>query len=103
MFQECFGAKFQYTPPSTAAWRAPVTVGTLPVSPRSLARASQAAAVRDTRWERTDLRALERSDAPTAERFDLVVLGHVLNELDAGTQRRVVAEAAREVAGYERP
>jgi ribosomal protein RSM22 (predicted rRNA methylase) len=60
---------------------------------RSLARASQASAVRDARWERVDLRVLERSNVGASDRFDLVVLGHVLNELDGETQRRVVAEA----------
>jgi ribosomal protein RSM22 (predicted rRNA methylase) len=65
----------------------------------SLARASQAPAVRSTKWERLDLRALERASARTSEQFDVVVLGHVLNELDAESQRQVVAAAWQRTAG----
>jgi ribosomal protein RSM22 (predicted rRNA methylase) len=73
-----------------AAWeREPALIGL----GRSLARASQMPAVRDARWERVDLRSSERSSVRAPERFDLVVLGHVLNELDLDTQRQVVAEA----------
>jgi len=60
---------------------------------RDLARASQTPAVRDARWQRVDLRTLERWNVGTLERFDLVILGHVLNELNVETQRQVVAEA----------
>src|SRR5689334_13535491 len=59
----------------------------------SLARASQAQAVRTATWERLDLRALEDARARLPEQFDVVVLGHVLNELDAELQRQVVAAA----------
>jgi ribosomal protein RSM22 (predicted rRNA methylase) len=65
----------------------------------SLARASQASAVRTAAWERFDLRALGRTSAQTPEQFDLVVLGHVLNELDAESQRQVVAAAWQSTAG----
>jgi ribosomal protein RSM22 (predicted rRNA methylase) len=65
----------------------------------SLARASQAAAVRTAKWERLDLRALERASARTSEQFDVVVLGHVLNELDAESQPQVVAAAWQRTAG----
>jgi ribosomal protein RSM22 (predicted rRNA methylase) len=64
-----------------------------------LARASQAPAVRSAKWERLDLRALERASARTSEQFDVVVLGHVLNELDAESQRQVVAAAWQRAAG----
>src|SRR5436190_18091494 len=63
----------------------------------SLARVSQAPAVRTTGWERLDLRAVARSR--TSEQFDVVVLGHVLNELDAELQRQVVAAAWQRTAG----
>jgi ribosomal protein RSM22 (predicted rRNA methylase) len=62
-----------------------------------LAHASQSQAVRSAKWERLDLRALERASSP--EQFDLVVLGHVLNELDAEAQRQVVAAAWQRTAG----
>jgi ribosomal protein RSM22 (predicted rRNA methylase) len=55
---------------------------------RSLARGSQAQLIRSARWERLDLRRI----AATGQ-YDLVVLGHVLNELDAGARRHVVADA----------
>src|SRR5215218_7379366 len=48
----------------------------------SLARASQTPAIRSAKWERVDLYAPERASAPTSQQFDVVVLGHVLNELD---------------------
>ena len=66
---------------------------------RDLARASQAPAVRDARWEQVDLRAVERSNVRAFERCDLVVLGHVPNELDATAQRHAVAEAWKLTAG----
>ncbi len=75
---------------------------------RALARDSLARAVREARWERVDLRTIEqignvetfeRSNVSTFPRADLVVLGHVLNELDAETQRRVVAQAWELTAG----
>jgi ribosomal protein RSM22 (predicted rRNA methylase) len=63
----------------------------------SLARASQTQAIRTATWERLDLRALERAHA--SEQFDVVVLGHVLNELDAESQRQVVEAAWQRTAG----
>jgi len=63
----------------------------------SLARSSQTPAVRTAKWERCDVRALERAHTP--EQFDVVVLGHVLNELDAESQRKVVAAAWQRTAG----
>lgn len=72
---------------------------------RDLAHGARSPAVRQAKWERVDLQARgveqrapndERSvqrSALGAQRFDLVVLGHVLNELDGETRRRVVAEA----------
>jgi ribosomal protein RSM22 (predicted rRNA methylase) len=79
----------------------------------SLAHASQTPAVRTATWERLDLRALgqkpdrkarsakpvQSSDLATSQRFDLVVLGHVLNELDAESQQQVVAAAWQRTAG----
>jgi ribosomal protein RSM22 (predicted rRNA methylase) len=64
-----------------------------------LAHASQAAAVRAASWERIDLRAVGSASARSLEQFDVVVLGHVLNELDAESQRRVVAAAWQRSAG----
>ncbi len=54
---------------------------------RDLARGSQTAAVRQAHWQRMNLR-----DLPPAppQRYDLVVLGHVLNELAPDGQRAVV-------------
>ena len=65
----------------------------------SLARASHALAVRTAKWERLDLRALERASARMSEQFDVVVLAHVLNELDAESQQQVVAAAWQRTAG----
>jgi ribosomal protein RSM22 (predicted rRNA methylase) len=78
-----------------SAWeREPALIGL----GRSLARASQTRAVRDARWEQVDLRAMERANAQTSERFDLVVIGHVLNELDPDARRQVV-DAAWQLTG----
>jgi ribosomal protein RSM22 (predicted rRNA methylase) len=63
---------------------------------RELARGSVTPAIRDARWERIDLRHL---DAFHTQRYDLVVLGHVLNELSAEMQRAVVAYAWERTAG----
>ncbi|MDQ2999241.1 MAG: small ribosomal subunit Rsm22 family protein [Chloroflexota bacterium] len=73
----------------------------------NLARASQSLAVRTASWERLDLRVLGRATGDrrpelgdgTSQRFDLVVLGHVLNELDAEAQQQVVAAAWQRTAG----
>jgi ribosomal protein RSM22 (predicted rRNA methylase) len=61
---------------------------------RTLARGSDVPALESARWERGDLRDL-RGD----ERYDLVVLGHVLNELAPNVQRAVVAAAWERTAG----
>ncbi len=47
-------------------------------------------ALRSTHWERIDLAQLPRT---SAQRYDLVVLGHVLNELSPELQRTVVQAA----------
>jgi ribosomal protein RSM22 (predicted rRNA methylase) len=73
----------------------------------SLARASDTPAVRSASWERIDLRGLgqavgDRRQATRegiAQRFDLVVLGHVLNELDTEVRQRVIAAAWQHTAG----
>jgi ribosomal protein RSM22 (predicted rRNA methylase) len=61
---------------------------------RDLARESAAAALRSARWKRADLR-----QATIAGTYDLVVLGHVLNELDPDTRRPIVAAAWAATAG----
>jgi ribosomal protein RSM22 (predicted rRNA methylase) len=100
-----------------AAWEREPALIALGVA---LARASQASAVRTATWERIDLRVLgtatgdgrgephgkagsaktlQSSDFAASQQFDLVVLGHVLNELDAESQRQVVAAAWQRTAG----
>src|SRR6266545_2556390 len=54
---------------------------------------------RSAKWEHLDLRALEHMSARTSEQFDVVVLGHVLNELDAESQRQILAAAWQRTAG----
>jgi ribosomal protein RSM22 (predicted rRNA methylase) len=85
---------------------------------RELARGSRAPVVRAARWERVDLRAWSQeaqsaerraqTDAAEVEddpsdrmlkRFDVVVLGHVLNELEPAEQARVLAAAWGRTAG----
>ncbi len=61
---------------------------------RALSRGSDLAAVREARWEQADLRAFEAS-----ARYDLVLLGHVLNELDSIDRQRVVEQAWAATAG----
>jgi ribosomal protein RSM22 (predicted rRNA methylase) len=63
---------------------------------RALARGSSAAAVRDARWERADLR---RPDAIGERRYDLVILGHVLNELAPNARLDAIAAAWRLTGG----
>ncbi|MEO7909769.1 MAG: small ribosomal subunit Rsm22 family protein [Roseiflexaceae bacterium] len=86
----------------------------------NLARASQTSAVRTATWERLDLRrlegatedgrratggkaagarAFEASESAPSQRFDLVVLGHVLNELDTESRQHVVAAAWQRTSG----
>jgi ribosomal protein RSM22 (predicted rRNA methylase) len=92
---------------------------------RDLARESRSVAVRGTRWERVDLRTLqpttderrttndERRTTNDERRttnsklktqnseltYDLVVLGHVLNELDPDARGELIAAAWRLTAG----
>ncbi len=62
---------------------------------RELVRSSAQAALRTTTWERVDL---QRASAAT-QRYDLVILGHVLNELPPQAQAAVVADAWRRTSG----
>ncbi|MCU0491113.1 MAG: small ribosomal subunit Rsm22 family protein [Chloroflexaceae bacterium] len=88
---------------------------------RSLAHASQSAAVREARWERVDALTLTEDRRPktddrrpesedwgyattqfavrSTQSYDLVIIGHVLNELPPETQARVVAWAWAHTAG----
>ncbi len=89
---------------------------------RDLARESASLAVRAARWERVNLLADRRPTTaggegvkgrkgegvrplspspplPLSPTYDLVVLGHVLNELDGDERLRVVADAWRLTAG----
>jgi ribosomal protein RSM22 (predicted rRNA methylase) len=78
---------------------------------RTLVRGSQTASLRAVHWERLDLVAqsmehtAQNRSSPTlrsslsADQYDLVVLGHVLNELDPDMQRQVVAQAWNMTAG----
>lgn len=63
---------------------------------RTLARAGEAALFRNIHWERADLRNLA---ALPAKRYDLVVVGHVLNELAPDDQRALVAWAWQRTDG----
>ncbi len=63
---------------------------------RAIGSASHAPSVRGARWERQDLTHLRE---PEERRFDLVVLGHVLNELEPPARRAVVEFAWRSTAG----
>lgn len=63
---------------------------------RTLARGSGSAAVRQTRWVQTNLNQMQ---AHSHQRYDLVVLGHVLNELTPEQQKVVVATAWEMTAG----
>lgn len=63
---------------------------------RELARSSDSVALRSARWDRHDFtRGLPTSD----ERYDLVVLGHVLNELDPDLRRDIVESAWQRTTG----
>lgn len=78
-----------------AAWeREPafITLG------RTLAQQSSSDALRTTRWVRQDLQnSLGAGEA--IQRYDLVILGHVLNELDPAIQQRVITAAWERTAG----
>jgi ribosomal protein RSM22 (predicted rRNA methylase) len=63
---------------------------------RELARRSETPALCQAQWQRMNLADLP--PAP-AQRYDLVVLGHVLNELAPELQRAVVAQAWAVTAG----
>jgi ribosomal protein RSM22 (predicted rRNA methylase) len=63
---------------------------------RELIRASQTPAMRQANWQRMDLAELP---AAPAQRYDLIVLGHVLNELSPELQRAVVQWAWAATAG----
>jgi ribosomal protein RSM22 (predicted rRNA methylase) len=63
---------------------------------RRLAAQSASAAVSAARWERQDLRDLP---AAPRQRYDLVVIGHVLNELDAAGRALVIERAWALAAG----
>lgn len=63
---------------------------------RRLARGSTSAVLRGTQWLRVDLRKPPKADS---QRYDLVVIGHVLNELSLETQREVVAAAWERTEG----
>jgi ribosomal protein RSM22 (predicted rRNA methylase) len=65
---------------------------------RELASASSAPAVRATRWERADLRTLSGVASARHPTYDLVVLGHVLNELPPDA-RPAIIDAAWRLAG----
>lgn len=63
---------------------------------RELAKASPHPPVGSARWQALTLSTAFPRDTP---RYDLVVLGHVLNELDEGLRRAVVEEAWAHTAG----
>ena len=63
---------------------------------RGLAHHSSTLALRTARWERIDLREMPR---PGKERYDLVVLGHVLNELGPADRAQIVERAWAVTAG----
>lgn len=62
---------------------------------RELGRGSASVAVRSAHWQRVDLRKMPSG----AQRYDVVVLGHVLNELSPDVQRAVVSAAWQRTAG----
>ncbi|MFO7166594.1 MAG: small ribosomal subunit Rsm22 family protein [Chloroflexota bacterium] len=69
---------------------------------RSLAAGSESGAVRGSEWRRVNLTAQlagSRFKSAPRTRYDLVVLGHVLNELDPDVRPAVVAAAWELTAG----
>lgn len=69
---------------------------------RALARDCANPAVRAARWEQIDLATSTRGRGGAdidIKQFDLVVLGHVLNELDPERRAAVVARAWEQTAG----
>ncbi len=63
---------------------------------RDLTRASASAALRGARWERVDLHSVAHV---ATQRYDLVVIGHVLNELDETTRKATIELAWRLTEG----
>ncbi len=63
---------------------------------KKLAQASEHAAVRNCAWQKFDIR---RQLAQDNRAFDLVVIGHVLNELSVGDQQQLVSYAWKHCAG----
>jgi ribosomal protein RSM22 (predicted rRNA methylase) len=63
---------------------------------RGLAQQSGSPAIRTTRWERVDLR---KTPHGAGERYDLVVIGHVLNELGPQDRAQIVARAWEATTG----
>lgn len=77
-------AQFPSLTSATAYEREPALIGL----GRTLARTSTHSALRAARWERGNLQQF----APTA-RYDLVIIGHVLNELEPSLCQQVLARA----------
>ncbi|GAC1545144.1 MAG: small ribosomal subunit Rsm22 family protein [Herpetosiphon sp.] len=63
---------------------------------QSLAHRATNAAVRQAHWQATDL---ARYDPPPEQRYDLVVIGHVMNELEPALRSAIVALAWRLTSG----
>ncbi len=63
---------------------------------RKLAAGSSAKSLQHAQWHRRDV---STSAAPAGERYDLVVLGHVLNELTLETRRAITQAAWEMTAG----
>lgn len=63
---------------------------------KRLVQASEHAAMQNCVWQKFDFR---QQLPPAARVFDLVVIGHVLNELSAGDQQRLVCYAWEHCAG----
>lgn len=69
---------------------------------RTLAHDCASSAVRGARWVQGDLTALARGHGASEvdiKKYDLVVLGHVLNELDPAQRAAAVARAWAQTAG----
>lgn len=61
-----------------------------------LAQASEHLAKSSVTWERTDV---SRQLINTSEKYDLIVIGHVLNELKSDAQQKIVASAWEHCSG----
>ena len=64
---------------------------------QQLAKVSQAEAIRNTVWKKADLRGM--TGLGSAETYDLVILGHVVNEMDPALQQAVVSYAWQRCSG----